>query len=142
MKRRSLFAFVPVGLEQVAVVQVTRRPPAITSPLDADQACVPVVRFETRRTTTPYCTPAVSGVLNVKSNEEGTPLEVPVTVFEASRPAAVMTGRPAAVVRSSRVMFGLVPEQPEHQREAETLVTFAVTAGVKVCPMIAVELKP
>src|SRR6185503_20788120 len=110
-KTRSLLMFEPVGFEQLADVHRTLRPPAITSPLLEIQAWVPV-RTAASLMTIPYCVPEVrvtgEAKTNVLSVEE--PLPVPETVDEARRPPAVITGKPALVVRSSRVMLGLAHE--------------------------------
>jgi hypothetical protein len=53
-KIRSLSELFPIGLEQEDVVQLTRRPPAMTLPALESQAWLPLARLETRRMTRPY----------------------------------------------------------------------------------------
>lgn len=133
-KTRSLFEFVPVGFAHDAAVQVTRRPPAMMSPLVEIHACVPVVRFETSFTTNPYCVLAMSvgGVAKTNVFVADVPPEKPASEAVARRPPAVMTGNPALVVRTSSVRLGFAPEQLAQNIEVSTFVSIAVTAGVNV----------
>src|SRR4051794_3632943 len=99
----------------------------MTSPLDEIHACDPV-RVAAMRATSPYCTPDVSvgGVAKTNVFVLDEPLEKPGMVAVARRPPAVMTGNPPLVVRTSRMTFGFVPEQPEQNIEASTFVSVAV----------------